>query len=107
MGCDPGRIPTGPSPLRRPRQSATARAVDAFVVGATIEDRDLPDLAGMAEQTQDPKILVVARSHPCGSVVSGAGARNLVDGAGWLRTEKEKKAVSRGVGVVLGLRQAL
>ena len=47
--------------------SGTVSSVDALFVGATIEDLDLFDLAGMAERTQDPRILTVYESLMKGS----------------------------------------
>lgn len=47
--------------------TGTASSVDALVVGATIEDLDLSDLAGMAERTQEPRILTVYDSLMKGS----------------------------------------
>ena len=47
--------------------SGTVSSVDALFVGATIEDLDLSDLAGMAERTQDPRILTVYESLMKGS----------------------------------------
>ena len=47
--------------------AGTANSIAAVVVGATIEDLDLYDLAGMAERTQDPRILTVYESLMKGS----------------------------------------
>jgi hypothetical protein len=47
--------------------TGTVSSVDALFVGATIEDLDLSDLAGMAERTQDPRILTVYESLMKGS----------------------------------------
>ena len=47
--------------------TGTVNSVDALFVGATIEDLDLFDLAGMAERTQDPRILTVYESLMKGS----------------------------------------
>ena len=47
--------------------AGTANSVAALVVGATIEDLDLSDLAGMAERTQDPRTLTVYESLMKGS----------------------------------------
>lgn len=47
--------------------SGTVSSIDALFAGATIEDLDLSDLAGMAERAQDPRILTVYESLMKGS----------------------------------------